>query len=52
MEGRFNGGFFAFTRLGAYIWRGLFSEFYGSLKDQKCTIIFGIQLMRELVLTI
>ena len=44
-----------FSRLpdwGTYIWRGLFSEFYGSLKDQKCTIIFGIQLMRELVLTI
>ena len=27
---RFNGGFFCVTILGAYIWRGLFSEFYGS----------------------
>ena len=26
LEGRFNRGFFA---LRAYIWRGLFSEFYG-----------------------
>ena len=29
LEGRFNGGFFALRVLGAYIWRGLFSEFYG-----------------------
>ena len=28
-EGRFNGGFFASPVWGAYIWRGLFSEFYG-----------------------
>ena len=28
-EGRFNGGFFALRFCGAYIWRGLFSEFYG-----------------------
>ena len=28
LEGRFNGGFCCFTGLGAYIWRGLFSEFY------------------------
>ena len=27
--GRFNGGFFALRVLGAYTWRGLFSEFYG-----------------------
>ena len=27
-EGRFNGGFFALRVWGAYIWRGLFSEFY------------------------
>ena len=27
--GRFNGGFFALPDLGAYTWRGLFSEFYG-----------------------
>ena len=31
LEGRFNGGFFAFRVWGAYIWRGLFSEFYGML---------------------
>ena len=30
-EGRFNGGFFALRFWGAYIWRGLFSEFYGNL---------------------
>ena len=29
MEGRFNGGFFALRVWGAYIWRGLFSEFSG-----------------------
>ena len=28
-EGRFKGGFFALRFWGAYIWRGLFSEFYG-----------------------
>ena len=27
--GQFNGGFFALPVWGAYIWRGLFSEFYG-----------------------
>ena len=30
LEGRFNGGFFALRYWGAYIWRGLLSEFYGS----------------------
>ena len=29
-EGRFNGGFFVLRDWGAYIYRGLFSEFYGS----------------------
>ena len=29
LEGRFNGGFFASPVWGTYIWRGLFSEFYG-----------------------
>ena len=29
LEGQCNGGFFALTVWGAYIWRGLFSEFYG-----------------------
>ena len=28
LERRFNGGFFALLVWGAYIWRGLFSEFY------------------------
>ena len=28
LEGRFNGGFFALVVWRAYIWRGLFSEFY------------------------
>ena len=30
LEGRFNGGFFALPVWGAYIWRALFSEFYGT----------------------
>ena len=30
LEGRFNGGFFALRVWGAYIWRGLFSEFYAN----------------------
>ena len=29
LEGRFNGEFFALRVWGSYIWRGLFSEFYG-----------------------
>ena len=29
-EGRFNGGSFALRFCGGYIWRGFFSEFYGS----------------------
>ena len=32
LDGRFNGGFFALRVWGAYIWRGLFSEFYGKFK--------------------
>ena len=28
--GRFNGGFFALPDWGAYIWRSLFSKFYGT----------------------
>ena len=30
LEGRFNAGFFALRAWGNYIWRGLFSEFYGN----------------------
>ena len=34
LEGRFNGGVFALRVWGAYISRGLFSQFYGtSIKD-------------------
>ena len=39
LEGRFNGGFFALLVRGAYIWRGLFSEFYGGLPVIKVIII-------------
>ena len=35
-EGRFDGGFFALRVRGAYIWRGLFSEFYGIFKSDDC----------------
>ena len=31
LEGRFSGEVFALPVWGAYIWRGLFSEFYGAL---------------------
>ena len=31
---RFNGGFFALRFWGAYIWRGIFSEFYGTLSGR------------------
>ena len=33
LEGRFNGWFFGLPVCGAYIWRGLFSEFYGNLTN-------------------
>ena len=32
-EGWFKGGFFALRFCGTYIWRGLFSEFYGMLDN-------------------
>ena len=41
LDGRFNGGFFALRVWGAYIRRGLFSEFYGKFKkyfDQHCYV--------------
>ena len=41
-EGRFNGGFFALRFWGAYIWRGLFSEFYGIL-----FVVLGHSFRRE-----
>ena len=43
LEGRFNGGFFALPVWRAYIWRGLFSEFYDillhSLMKQLVTVL-------------
>ena len=45
LEGRFNGGLFALQVLGAYIWRGLFSEFYGkysSVWKEKCEIFANL----------
>ena len=33
-EGRFIGGFFTLRFFGAYIWRGIFSEFYGTLSGR------------------
>ena len=42
LEGRFNGGFFALRFWGAYnfIWRGLFSEFYGIVHSAAGAISF------------
>ena len=37
LEGRFNGGFYALSVWGAYIWRGLFSELYGILISKATT---------------
>jgi len=38
LEWLFNGGFFFFLVWRAYIWRGLFSEFYGVRKRRACQI--------------
>ena len=48
LEGQFNGGCFALRVWGAYIWRGLFSEFYGMFVKQtnlKRTPLLGIGTM-------
>ena len=45
-EGRFKGGFFCVTIWGAYILRGLFSEFYGILIERN-TRNMGIAGPRE-----
>ena len=37
LEGRFNGGFYALSVWGAYIWRGLFSELSGILISKATT---------------
>ena len=42
LEGRLNGGFFALLDWGAYTWRGLFSEFYGIIKEGEDKKIFCI----------
>ena len=39
LEGQFNRGFFALRVWGAYIWRGLFKEFYGISNKYILTII-------------
>ena len=39
MEGRFNGGFLALRVWGAYIWTGLFSEFYGTVTDRVSVLV-------------
>ena len=44
LEGRFNGGLLALPVWGAYIWRGLFSEFYGIL-----FCLFHLPLSGELI---
>ena len=36
LEGQFNGGVYCVTSLGTYIWRDLFSEFYGSSSLNSC----------------
>ena len=38
LEWRFNGGFFALFNWEAYIWSGLFSEFYGILESYLATL--------------
>ena len=40
LEGRFNGGFFALRVWGAYIWRGLFLEFYGICNSSFCFTVY------------
>ena len=43
LEGRFNGGFFALPPWGAYIWRGLFSKFYGILYVKQCKEVIDVR---------
>ena len=43
LEGQFNGGFFALRFWGAYIWRGLFSEFYGIFHT---TVVYALIIVR------
>ena len=49
LEGLFNGGFFALRVWGAYIWRGLFSEFYGIYTTACCSpFLIGFDLHNHL----
>ena len=45
-EGRFNGGFFVLRVWGAYIWRGLLSEFYG-IFTSGCAVVRYSSVFRE-----
>ena len=47
MEGRINGGFFTLPVWGAYIRRGLFSEFYGMDKDRRNLGIIAFELFNS-----
>ena len=53
LEGRLNGGFFALLAWGAYIWRGLYMEFYGIFFphgigwDDCATAVFSVYLLKE-----
>ena len=44
-ERRFNRGFFSVTSLGAYIWRDLFSEFYGIYHDEFFILIINVRVI-------
>ena len=47
LEGRFSGGFFAWRFWGAYIWRGLFSEFYSTILTEKVPSSFIYLLLTK-----
>ena len=49
MEGQFNGRFFVLRVWGAYIWRGLFSEFYGKsfYEQQPYSLVRSLKKINE-----
>ena len=49
LKGRYNRGFFALQIWGAYIWRGLFSEFYGTFLARKSTPLLVLNELMELL---
>ena len=51
LEGRFNGGYlrYEFGGGGAYIWRGLFLEFYGSLVCSPILLVIYVCVSRRLI---